>query len=308
MALHAKWVRVTAFDVEKALYRSEHTLTQCVFVAGLARAGTTALLNALHQTDLYASLTYADMPFVLAPNCWQTFSGKTRHRNMGMRAHGDGIAIATNSPEAFEEVFWQTFGHEEDAEHLFRTYIALIAKRYRKTRYLSKNNQNIRRLPLLAQWLPDAVLLIPYRDPLQHAYSLLRQHQHFCRLQTQQPFVREYMRLIRHSEFGLDYQPISQSGRHSDPHQLNHWLEQWLLTYQRVLTLKQSYPQIHMVCYEWLCADKVTWRSLCRQLKIKPPSNHPFRLNLKSPTQPYDKALLAKCQQLYQQCGQAAGL
>ena len=41
-----------------------------VFVTGLARAGTTALMRALHGTGQFASLTYADMPMVMAPNLW----------------------------------------------------------------------------------------------------------------------------------------------------------------------------------------------------------------------------------------------
>ena len=42
-----------------------------VFVSGLARSGTTALLNALYQSGTFASLSYDDMPFILAPNFGQ---------------------------------------------------------------------------------------------------------------------------------------------------------------------------------------------------------------------------------------------
>ena len=42
-----------------------------------------------------------------------------------------------------------------------------------RTRYLSKNNNNILRLPALARAFPQALILIPFRDPLTHAASLL---------------------------------------------------------------------------------------------------------------------------------------
>ena len=32
-----------------------------------------------------------------------------RYLDFKERAHGDGIKVSTESPEAFEEVFWKTF-------------------------------------------------------------------------------------------------------------------------------------------------------------------------------------------------------
>ena len=68
------------------------------------------------------------------------------------RAHGDGIKISSESPEAFEEVFWKTFADEEEEElaEKFRIYVRNIMHKYKKKRYLSKNNQNIRRLELIS--------------------------------------------------------------------------------------------------------------------------------------------------------------
>ena len=40
----------------------------------MARSGSTILLNSIYKTDIFASLTYADMPFVLAPNLWSKIS------------------------------------------------------------------------------------------------------------------------------------------------------------------------------------------------------------------------------------------
>ena len=39
------------------------------FVTGLARSGTTQLLNSLYKTG-FSSYTYSDMPFLFSPNMW----------------------------------------------------------------------------------------------------------------------------------------------------------------------------------------------------------------------------------------------
>ena len=72
------------------------------------------LLNALHKSNLFASLSYSDMPFVLAPNLWSKISFNKRYSELKERAHGDGIKVSTESPEAFEEVFWKTFADESE--------------------------------------------------------------------------------------------------------------------------------------------------------------------------------------------------
>ena len=51
---------------------------------------------------------YADMPFILAPNLWSKIN-LNHQTELSERAHGDGILINSESPEAFEEVFWKTF-------------------------------------------------------------------------------------------------------------------------------------------------------------------------------------------------------
>ena len=96
-----------SFDLERSIFldNSFPVKDNHVFVAALARAGTTSLLTAIHDSEEFASLTYADMPFVLAPNLWDKLNPTTRHKEEQERVHGDGIKVSTNSPEAFEEVF-----------------------------------------------------------------------------------------------------------------------------------------------------------------------------------------------------------
>jgi hypothetical protein len=77
---------------------------------GLPAPGTTILMREIHRTGQFGSLTYADMPFVLAPNLWARLSSKgSKPGTKAERAHGDGIEVDTQSPEALDEVYWRTF-------------------------------------------------------------------------------------------------------------------------------------------------------------------------------------------------------
>ena len=77
-----------------------------LFITGLARSGSTILLNTLYETGQFASLKYSDMPFVVCPNIWSkiNFMKKSNYEKK-IRAHDDGIEFSITSPEAFEEVF-----------------------------------------------------------------------------------------------------------------------------------------------------------------------------------------------------------
>ena len=177
LALSSKFMREMMFDAESSIISTNKTRDNHVFVLGLARSGTTILLNALYDSDEFASLSYRDMPFVLAPNLWSKLSLNKKDTSLVERAHGDGIKISIESPEAFEEVFWMTFSDDDkDTKEKFKNYVQLINQRYQKKRYLSKNNQNIRRLELICTNFPNSKILILYRNPIQHAYSLLFQH------------------------------------------------------------------------------------------------------------------------------------
>ena len=150
-ALSSQFMREVIFDFESTNIAPSSETGEHVFITGLARAGTTILLNALYKSNIFASLSYADMPFVLAPNLWSKISFKKKDLELKERAHGDGIKVSTESPEAFEEVFWKTFSEENDdeLEEKFRVYVGNIVHKNKKERYLSKNNQNIKRVGLI---------------------------------------------------------------------------------------------------------------------------------------------------------------
>ena len=214
IALNFQAVKSTSFDIERSLARAntESVAQQPhVFVTGLARAGTSILLRIIHQTGNFVSQTYRDMPFVLAPQLWKKLSRGSRKPKVSKeRAHGDGLMVDFDSVEAFEEVFWLTFAGQlyinddhlrahpvdEELAALFKEFVAVVIAAHGgegSTRYLSKNNNNVLRLAGLARAFPASRVIVPFRTPLQHAHSLLRQHKNFCEAQDADPFIRKYM-------------------------------------------------------------------------------------------------------------------
>lgn len=271
LVLSSQAVRVATFDLESALVQ-QHVNTQedHVFISGMARSGTTALLNSIYVSGCFASLTYSDMPFVMAPNLWSklNFGGKL-HRTLE-RAHGDRVLISTVSPEAFEEVFWKTFPESSSTNEIkFRQFVRHILVNCRKKRYLSKNNQSYQRLSLIAKIFPKSTILIPFRSPISHAYSLLGQHVRFLQASEEDPFMAKYMSLIAHCEFGPNYSPgYTQAIEYSNPLDINHWLEQWVLTYEKLAVEITAIANAHLVCYEKLCADEKSWQNIKETCQI----------------------------------------
>ncbi len=257
-----------------------------VFVSGLARAGTTVLLQALHETGAFRSLRYRDMPFPLAPNVWKRVSRRWQVAAVHQeRAHGDRIATSVESPEALEQVFWRIFAggdyirktalvpHEPSAETLarFQDYVGavLASGEPGQGRYLSKNNNNILRLPSLHAAFPQARFLVPFRDPRTHAASLLRQHRHFCAVQKATPFVRRYMDWLVHHEFGLGHRPFrfaDWDGTQRSPEEPDYWLALWVEVHEALAGLEGE--RLRFVCHEDLCRDPMTWDVLVEDLDL----------------------------------------
>lgn len=278
-ALSSQFMREVTFDVESSAISVNQVNENHVFISGLARSGTTILLTAIYESGEFSSLSYEDMPFVLAPNLWSKLFFSKRDVDSVERAHGDGILVSLESPEAFEEVFWMTFNRPgEDTKEKFRNYLQLINKKNQKERYLSKNNQNIRRLELISNFFPDAKILIPFRDPLQHSYSLLSQHRLFLEYSRQDKFILNYLKWIGHKEFGPGYTPIHKNNLvFEDYLDINHWLEQWTLTYQRCFDTLQAKSNIYFICYEKLCSSKEYWEDIMSLLDIRKKYKYEFK-------------------------------
>ena len=302
-ALSSQFMREVTFDFEishndipSAIDNEEH-----VFITGLARAGTTILLNALYHSNVFASLTYSDMPFVLAPNLWSKISIKSKELNHKERAHGDGIQVSTESPEAFEEVFWKTFADkdEDELDEKFRIYVQKIVHKYKKERYLSKNNQNIQRIELISSIFRKSKILVPFRDPIQHSYSLLTQHKKFIEFSKKDFFISQYMKWIGHTEFGPNYIPInSKNLNYNDDLDINHWIEQWYLTYNNSYQLLKNRQNINFISYEKLCSNKDYWFQIQELVSIKKTYDFKFKESKKDISLNIDEELKDKVMSL----------
>ena len=261
LALGSAAVRQTSFDIERLAVRPDIAAVRRqrhVLIAGLARAGTSVLLRMLAGSGAFAVQSYRDMPFVLAPSLWRRISRRQRRAAVpavpavpAERAHGDGLEVNYDTVEAFEEVFWLTHAARSyvRADHLlphtvdadladrFAAFVGMVvASRPGTARYLSKNNNNVLRLPGIARSLPRARLVVPFREPLQQALSLRRQHLRFSASQASDPFERRYMSWLGHFEFGLDHRPFRFSAASAfDPGTAEYWLELWTSTYAGVL-------------------------------------------------------------------------
>ncbi len=245
-----KFINKFLYDIEKLIYlnKLKNNIDSSIFITGLSRSGTTSLLNFIYSSNEFASLTYRNMPFVLTPHFSKLFNKKNISKRE--RLHKDRINFDINSPESFDEIF---FNNDDDfIINELRNYIRLIINSEFKTRYLSKNNLNFKRIDLISSILPESIFLISIRDPLQHALSLLKQHLNFCKLQRDDDFIRRYMNYIGHNEFGLNHIPLNKPIRYNDFNHINYWLEQWLFFYENIYNNYQSYQNCHFVIYERL--------------------------------------------------------
>ena len=302
LALSSKFMREATFDFESENIISQSLNEEHVFISGLARSGTTILLNALYKSNVFGSLSYSDMPFVLAPNLWSKISPSNINLEFKERSHGDGIKVSTESPEAFEEVFWKTFIDEnvEELEEKFKIYIGNIINKYNKKRYLSKNNQNIRRINLINSFFKNSITFVPFREPIQHSYSLLTQHQKFIEDSKKDKFISRYMNWIGHTEFGPNYIPIhNQKINFNNDLDINHWIEQWYLTYSNVFNTLKNKKNLHFISYEKLCSNKDYWFQIQKIAKIQKLYDFEFKESKKNVPLDIDIRLKEKALSLY---------
>lgn len=280
-------VAETSFNLEQLLYSSNPNRTSGghhVFIAGLARAGTTVLMRRLHASSVFRSLTYRDMPFVLAPNLWKRLGGSSGKSVEQMRAHGDGVMVSVDSPESLDEVFWRIFDgssyikHEALVPHSPRSQISQLYLKYISTiltgsgydRYLCKNNNNILRLQTISATFPAAKILVPFREPFSHASSLLQQHRHLSKMQSKDRFVVEYMNWLAHHEFGVAHKPFlfCNSALSGDLDGLEYWMKLWCTTYSYLL---ENLPdEAVLVSYDKLCSTPDTWARIAEITHVDP--------------------------------------
>lgn len=218
-------------------------IEQPIFICGLARAGTTILLELLSTHPDVATHQYRDFPMLYTPIWWNWFLDRMPKQPQAPveRAHKDGILVTPESPEALEEVLWMKFlphahnpevssvldteAENQPFEHFYKEHIRKILLVRRGHRYVSKGNYNFARIQYLLRLFPDARFLILVRDPKTHIASLMKQHHLLCREASRNERILIHMRRGGHFEFGLDRRPINPNNISLTHEILNLWLQ-----------------------------------------------------------------------------------
>jgi hypothetical protein len=260
-----------------------------IYIAGLARAGSTILLELIAASEGVVTHRYRDFPPVFIPYWWNRFVDKAQSRRLEPkeRPHGDRIRITPESPEAMEEPLWMAFfpsahdpavshslgeRHEHpEFERFYRDHIRKLLLARGGTRYASKGNYNVTRLEYLLRLFPDARFVIPVREPARHVASLLRQHERFSDACTGNPRGLAHLRQAGHFEFGLDRRPINTGdGARTDEilrlwregDELRGWARYWSQLYAYVAERLQANERLRdaalVVRYEDLCRSAET--------------------------------------------------
>ncbi|WP_266327579.1 sulfotransferase [Methylophaga sp. OBS4] len=269
-----------------------------VFITALPRAGTTLLLELCAATGEFATHSYRHMPFLYTPLLWQWLTRSMQTTGeLRERAHGDGMLVNEDSPEAFEEMLWvahwqdqydknriQPWKQTESADFVsfFRNHMRKIVylgngeQGVSPMRYISKNNLNIARIDWLLSALPTARILVPFRDPVQHAVSLWRQHQNFLSIHEADSFARHYMAAIGHFDFGANLRPVNFDGWMEAEDLLpatdiNFWLQYWIAAYSYLC--QRNSDRLAFIDYDLLCREpSMSLERLAGFLQLREPN------------------------------------
>ncbi len=257
-----------------------------VFITGLARGGSTLLLEIMNGVTGAATHRYADYPFLYTPYFWNVFLGLMPRvkEKPAERAHGDRLMITSHSPEAMEEVLWMGFfkdahdplhsnvlTHVRDDDKFAQFYTDHIRKLLyvrKARRYVAKNNNNITRIAYLQALFSDARFVVPVRDPVTHIVSLMRQHERFSKIHAKNKRGLNHMQRVGHFEFGLDRRPIN-AGNDYDVAQIQQcwnngeevkgWALYWVHLYGALQSQIKNNDElsnaVQIVRYEDLCEN-----------------------------------------------------
>jgi hypothetical protein len=283
----ARWIKLGGLEthlVESSL--ADVRVERPIYVTGLARSGTTILLETLARHPEVATHRYRDFPMLFTPYAWNRWLELVPRKAEAPaeRSHGDGIAVTSESPEAFEEPLWMAFFPElHDAtqsavldgathhplfERFYRDHIRKLLSVRGRRRYVAKGNYNVTRIGYLAKLFPDARFVIPVRDPVWHIASLMKQHRLFLDGQRDNPTARRHLRRVGHFEFGEDRRPIRIGDGATTAEivalwhggeEVRGWARYWAQIHHHIADLMERERDlrsaVRMVRYEDLCAS-----------------------------------------------------
>ncbi|MCA9265045.1 MAG: sulfotransferase [Planctomycetales bacterium] len=255
-----------------------------VYVTGLARSGSTILLEILATHSEVATHRYRDFWTLYTPY-WSAKSQRHVAPSEAVeRSHGDGIMITPDSPEAMEEILWMSFFpklHDPavanvltddtsnlNFEQFYRDHIRKLLLVRKRSRYVAKGNYNLTRLSYLHKLFPDAHFVIPIRDPRDHIASLQKQHELLIQAARVHPRSVTYLDRVGHFEFGQHRIPLNTGSREAvdqierlwnSDQSARGWARYWAQLYQHVAETLENDPSLRecvtIIRYEELCSD-----------------------------------------------------
>lgn len=274
-------------DLESSAHREQLDAIRVdrpFYVAGIARSGSTILLELLAGRAGVATHRYRDFPPIYTPLFWNRAFAQVYRSDAppAERAHKDRILVTPDSPEAMEEVLWMRFfpGTHDEAvcqvldtatsnpafERFYVDHLKKILLVRGGQRYLSKGNYNLTRFAYLLKLFPDARFVVPVRDPRWHIASLMKQHRLFDAEERRDPRILKHMERAGHYEFGLNRRVINVGDGAAtrsiaelwrDGQEVRGWARYWAMLYGFVVAQQERDAAVRqaslIVRYEDLC-------------------------------------------------------
>ncbi|MFW9886863.1 MAG: sulfotransferase [Candidatus Thorarchaeota archaeon] len=198
---------------------ADYAIDRPIYVTGMARAGTTITLEMLSQHPSVATHRYLHMVLPYAPHFIQLAANVLPLMKSPVeRLHKDRLLVTRDSPEAVEEIIWQRFfssildesqsnildstTNNPEFETFYMEHLRKLLFNQNATRYAAKNNYNASRLEYLQKMFPDVRFVIVVRNPFDHIASLAKQDVILGSLESADPRLLDWTKIIGHREFG----------------------------------------------------------------------------------------------------------
>ena len=108
------------------------------------------------------------------------------------------------------------------------------------------------------------------------------------------------MKWIGHTEFGPNYIPIHNQNLNFDNDlEINHWIEQWYLTYRDSFQSLKHKRNIYFISYEKLCLSKDYWFQIQKLVNLEKSYEFEFKESKKDIPLNIDAELKEKALSLY---------
>ena len=284
-----KWLSFSIDKLETSRLRKRIapiSVKKPIFIAGLARAGTTIMLEMLSKNPDLATHQYQHLLMPYIPYAINLVTNNMKiQAKPSERVHQDGIIIDQNSPEVVEEIFWQEFfnnAHNQNIsniigkevqkpkfESFYKNHIKKLLLSQNASRYLTKNNYNVTRLEYLLKLFPNSKFILMIRNPINQIASLIKQTELFLNIERQKPLFQDWLQMIGHHEFGNGLKCINTG----NPEMINRirnlwknkkttvkgWAYYWHSIYEYIANLLEENTEIkkasYIVNYDELCEN-----------------------------------------------------